>query len=149
MGIPIGKDCWEEEDDIYKLEAPFTEEEVKNAIWSLGVDKAQDRMAFQCCFSSIFWKETKTDIMNIMMELLEGEARLDRINYEFIVLIPKKEFLERLEEFKPTALLNSTLKIVSKILANKLASMLKSMIGDYQTGFIQERNIMKGVAIAQ
>lgn len=55
---------------------------------------------------------------------------------------------KRLEEFRPIALLNCMLKIVSKILVNRLVSMLKYMIGDYQTRFILGRNITNGVAMA-
>lgn len=43
-------------------------------------------------------------------------------------------------------MLNSTIKIVSKILANRLVPKLKLLVKDDQTGFIACRNILKGVA---
>lgn len=57
LGIPIGKDCWEEEDDIYKLEAPFTEEEVKNAIWSLGWIKHRTGWLSNVVFQAFFGRK--------------------------------------------------------------------------------------------
>lgn len=39
-----------------------------------------------------------------------------------------------IKEFHPIALLNSSIKIVIKILANRQASRLQNLAGDYQSG---------------
>lgn len=87
--------------------------------------------------------------MNLFKELNNGDARLDRLNYSFIVLIPKRDFPESISKYRPIALLNSMLKIFSKVLASRLCPFLKEMIDNIQTGFIAGRNILDDVAIAQ
>lgn len=88
------------------------------------------------------------DLKRILNDVFKGEARLDMINYSMITFIPKKEHVKCIREYRPTALLNRTLKIIAKILVNYLAPILQEMIGDYQIGFITARNILKGVATA-
>lgn len=51
------------------MEAPFSEKEIKNAIWSLGMDKAPVLDVFPIPFLKNFWTEMKTDIKMVMREL--------------------------------------------------------------------------------
>lgn len=78
-----------------------------------------------------------------------GSVSLKRITYSYIMLItPKRKSPSAVGDYRLTALINSTCKIMSKILTNKLYSLLQNLIGDYQSGFIVGRNNSKGVAIA-
>lgn len=83
--------------------------------------------------------------MKLVKDFMEGRAGLDRINYSQLVLIPKNQSSSTVKEFRPIALLNSSVKIISKILANRLSLLLTKLIGDYQSGFIKGHNILKGV----
>lgn len=78
-------------------------------------------------------------------EVYRDDARLDRINYLMITLISKKEQAETSGDFRPIALLNYSVKIIAKILSNRLVRKLQSMIVDYQMGFISGSNIPEGV----
>lgn len=98
-------------------------------------------------FFKIFWENVKRDLAWLIEEIFKGISRLDRLNYSVITLIPKKYSLRQIGDYRPIALLNSTIKIVSKILANRLAPKLKLLVKDYQTGFITDRNILEGVAM--
>lgn len=42
----------------------------------------------------------------------EGTARLDKMNYSQIILIPKKENLTTVGDFRPIVLLNNSFKII-------------------------------------
>lgn len=55
-----------------------------------------------------------------MDELMEGKARLDRLKYSHIVLIPKRRRADKIGDFRLIALLNSSLKVVSKVFACRL-----------------------------
>lgn len=60
-----------------------------------------------------------------------------------------KDGAEKLGDFRPIALLNSFLEIISKVIANRLGPIRKDLIGDHQTGFVAGRNIFDGVVAAQ
>lgn len=61
---------------------------------------------------------------------------LDCLNYSNIVLIPKRVGPEVVGDFCPIVLLNNMVKIVSRLLANHLPSILKDLVSEYQTIFV-------------
>jgi retron-type reverse transcriptase len=57
------------------------------------------------------------------------------------VLVPKKDNLIIIGDFRPISLLNSSVKLLTKILANRLQKIILKIIHRNQYGFIKERNI--------
>jgi hypothetical protein len=58
-----------------------------------------------------------------------------------VVLIPKKNDPLKISDYRPISLIHSFAKIVSKLLANRLAPELNHMISINQTTFIKKRCI--------
>lgn len=106
-------------EDLTDLDSDFTEEEVKNAVWQLGTEKAPESNGFPLFFYRTFWKEMKDDVIGLLKGFAKGEGSIERINYSLIVLIPKKKTPQAIEDYRPITLLNSSLKIISKVLANR------------------------------
>jgi len=76
-------------------------------------------------------------------------GRLDKgINNTFIALIPKVDSRQRLNDFRPISLVGSMYKILSKVLANRLRSIMGSVISDSQSTFIKGRHILDGILVA-
>lgn len=75
------------------------------------------------------WAQIKKDIIDLLHGAGNGQARLERTNFSQIVLIAKKEALSTSGDYRPIALLNSSLKIVSKILTNRLILLIGDLIG--------------------
>lgn len=140
---------WGNDMDLYGLEKDFFKEEIKRAIWNLGVDQASGPNEYPIFFFEKLWESIKEDITNLVIEIGEGTATLYRINYSQIVLIPKKENPITMRDFQLVALLNSSFKIISKILTNRLSPVIREMNRDYQTGFMKGRSILQGIAIAK
>lgn len=117
-------------------------------VWDLGQHMAPRPDGFLLFFFfRVFWILLKGDLVWFLCEVFRGEVRLDMINYSLVTLIPKKIGSKRIEEFRSFPLLNSSLKIVSKILVKRLAPKLHDLIEDYQTDFIAERNILEGLQL--
>lgn len=55
----------------------------------------------------------------------------------------------RITDYKPISLLGSTIKTISKVLANRLVPKLQALVEEQQTGFIKERSILYGIVITQ
>jgi hypothetical protein len=60
------------------------------------------------------------------------------LNQALIVLIPKKPNAEKIIEFRPINLIHSFSKLISKILANRLAPKLNKLISYNQNAFIKK-----------
>jgi hypothetical protein len=61
----------------------------------------------------------------------------DALNTSLIALIPKQQGADALQDYRPISLINSVVKIFSKILASCLAPKLDNMIGPSQSAFVK------------
>ncbi|XP_020102988.1 uncharacterized protein LOC109720350 [Ananas comosus] len=62
-------------------------------------------------------------------------------DYSFICLIPKKEGVERVNDFRSISLINGIQKIISKVLINRIAAAMNELISPSQSAFLKGRNI--------
>lgn len=78
-------------DDASKslLEAEFTEEDVRNAIWSCKVNKSPGSDGFSFGFIKKNWEYLKAKIMGMLKEFHCNRKFVRGMNSSFIVLIPK------------------------------------------------------------
>ena len=69
-------------------------------------------------------------------------------NPSFIALIPKKLDPLGFSDYMPISLIGYVYKVISKILANRLAKVIDSVIGPNQSAFVAGRQILDGYLIA-
>jgi retron-type reverse transcriptase len=77
-----------------------------------------------------------------------GGLNLEHINGFFITLVPKKDNPRTVNDYMLISLLNSSLKLLTKILANRLQQVIQLVIHSNQYGFIKGRTIQDCVAWA-
>jgi hypothetical protein len=66
---------------------------------------------------------------------------LELINESNVVLVPKTNVAECVTDFRPISLINSLAKIITKILAGRLAPKLNKLVSTSQNAFIKNRCI--------
>jgi len=88
------------------------------------------------------WPVIKDDIMEALRVIQEGDGRkLHLLNSAFLILIPKKPDAVEVKDFRPISLVHSFAKLVTKILANRLAPRLNSLVSTNQSAFVRGRCI--------
>jgi hypothetical protein len=92
----------------------------------------------------------KADLMAAIISLQQGDARgLGLLNAAYITLIPKKVDAMTAKDFRPISLVHSFAKLITKILANRLAPFLDSLVSTNQSAFIRGRCIHDNFILVQ
>jgi hypothetical protein len=68
------------------------------------------------------------------------------MNGSYVTLIPKKEDATRVGDYQPTSLLNTSIKLVTKLLANRLQQVVIKLIHNNQYDFTKSRTIQDSIA---
>ncbi|GJS64070.1 RNA-directed DNA polymerase, eukaryota [Tanacetum coccineum] len=117
---------------------------IKDAVWDCGSEKAPGPDGFTFKFYKSQWDTIAPDVIAYIREF-EMTSFLPRgCNSSFIALVPKVEDPLVINDFRPISLIGSQYKILAKILANRLAMVIPSVVSEAQTAFIKGRQIIDG-----
>jgi hypothetical protein len=116
-------------------------DEIKSAVFSLNNDSAPGPDGFGACFFQTYWDIVKQDVINAVLQFFMSGWLPPNFNSNIIVLIPKVSNVNSLNQYMPIALANYKFKIISKIIANRLASIMPAITSVQQRGFIKGRSI--------
>ncbi|VFQ84375.1 unnamed protein product [Cuscuta campestris] len=131
------------------LLAPVTPEEVREAVFDIGNDKAPGPDGFTAAFFKDQWDLVGRDIYEAVVEFFSSGRLLRQINHAMIVLIPKSAHNPTVKDFRPIACLNVLYKIITKILAKRMAPLLPDMIDPAQGAFVPGRSLVDNFLLAQ
>ncbi|XP_027184031.1 uncharacterized protein LOC113782338 [Coffea eugenioides] len=136
------------EDNRILDEAP-TIEEVHRVVKAMDGDSAAGPDGFTGKFFTFAWEVIAQDVYAAVLSFFCG-AELPRfITSTSLVLIPKVSSPQDFSKFRPISLCNFFNKLLSRILADRLAGILPKLISPQQTGFVKGRNITENYLLAQ
>lgn len=128
--------------DKQRLERPLSSEELKSALNQLNRNKCPGTDGITVEVYHMFWE----DIQDLFCACIHQCIREGHFTTEqqrgVISLIPKKDADRRfVRNWRPITLLNTDYKIVTKAIAMRLQSCIKTIIHSDQTGFVKTRYI--------
>nr|XP_040252072.1 uncharacterized protein LOC120969066 [Aegilops tauschii subsp. strangulata] len=128
--------------DLSSLDAPFTEEEIKAAVFGLPSGKAPGPDGFTADFFKHCWEVIKHDLTVAICQFFNLRGNhWHMLNSAHITLLPKSNEASRIKEFRPISLMHSVGKIVCKMLSIRLAPFLSVLIPPSQSAFLKTRSI--------
>ncbi|RVX01391.1 LINE-1 retrotransposable element ORF2 protein [Vitis vinifera] len=136
------------EESALRLDSPFTEEEISKTIFQLDRDKAPGPDGFTIAVFQECWDVIKEELVRVFAEFHRSRIINQSTNASFIVLLPKKSLSKRISDFRPISLITSLYKIIAKVLSGRLRGVLHETIHYTQGAFVQGRQILDAVLIA-
>jgi len=92
---------------------------------------------FPACFYQHNWGTVHHEVCAAILHFLNSGSMDARINTTHIALIPKVASPSSVTEFRPISLCNVIYKLLSKVLANRLKTVLPEVISCFQSAFMQ------------
>jgi hypothetical protein len=136
------------EENALWLDRPFEESEIETVVQGCNGDKAPGLDGFSLAFFQNCWSIVRKDVLGVCQEFHEHCQFERSLNATFVSLIPKKHGADELKDFRPISLVGGMYKIIAKLLANRLAAVLGTIISPSQSAFVKGRQILDSVLIA-
>jgi hypothetical protein len=136
--------------DLSCLEAPFSEKEIWETIKQMPSNKAPGPDGFTGNFYKSCWTVIKGDIMSTMSAVWSRKfLNFQQLNSAYITLISKVIVADHVKDFRPISLVHSFAKLVTKVLANRLAGRFHDMVSPIHSAFIKGRFIQDNFMLVQ
>jgi hypothetical protein len=130
------------------LEQPFSEEEVRLAIFGSYANGAPGPDGLSFLFYQTFWDVIKLDFMALAADFWSGSFDVFRLNFSTVTFISKEPDAREIKKFRPISLGNCSLKIFTKIITNRISPVADRLISANQSAFIKGRFILESVVSA-
>ena len=128
------------------LDRDFTLQELYLALKDMKADKVPGCDGLSTLFYIRFWEEIKEPLWNMYQQVLNTKLLGTSARKGIITLIPKRNKNSKiLKNLRPLSILTNDYKILAKAMANRLKSVLPTIISDTQSGFMEGRNIQDNI----
>ncbi|GJT64249.1 RNA-directed DNA polymerase, eukaryota [Tanacetum coccineum] len=122
-------------DQVEDLDRCISNDEIRRAVWDCGVNKSPGPDGYTFEFFRRYWNFIGPDFCSAVDCFFESGTFPMGSNASFIALIPKVTDAILVSDFRPISLIGSVYKVVTKILANRLATVISVLVSDTQSAF--------------
>lgn len=117
-------------------------------IHSCDGDKAPGPDGFSMQFYKVCWETLKEDLMQTIHNFHQRGIFEKAFNASFVALIPKKPGAVEIKDFRPISLIGGVYKFISKLLTERLKSVIGKLVDEHQMAFLQGKQILDASLLA-
>ncbi|GKC45282.1 hypothetical protein Tco_1063004, partial [Tanacetum coccineum] len=137
------------EDAAVSMIRDVTDKEIRDAMFSLGDNKAPGPDGYTAAFFKEAWGILSADICKAIKEFFTNGILLKELNHTIIALIPKVATPLRINDYRPISCCNVLFKCISKIISNRLKDSLSELVSLNQSAFVPGRRISDNILLTQ
>lgn len=150
------EDAWLEEvssrlpeEERARLEGPFTAEEVWASLAAMKSGKVPGGVGLTAEFFTFFWGSIGEDFREVLGQLWEGGRLSESMRTGNVVLLYKKGDREELGNWRPITLLTVDYKLLAKVLAKRLTSVMSWVVQEDLTCGVPGRSCSLNLALVR
>ncbi|KAJ9541060.1 hypothetical protein OSB04_027566 [Centaurea solstitialis] len=128
---------------------PVMHEEIKDAIFHIGNNKAVGPHRFSSKFSKAAWDVIGLDLLVVVHNFFYRGHLLKEQNHTLICLLPKVPNATSVGDFRPIACCNVLYKCLSKVIVGRMKPYLDGIVNKAQSAFIPGRHILDNIPTVQ
>ena len=128
---------------------PFVGDEVWQVMFQMHLLKSPSLNGISPFFFQKCWHVVGGDVTEaVLLVLNSGHVLITKMNFTYVLLIPKKKDPQAMTDYHPINLSNVVNRMVSKVLANRVKDILPNIISNAQSAFVPDRLITDNTAVA-
>uniref|UniRef100_A0A2N9HI48 Reverse transcriptase domain-containing protein n=1 Tax=Fagus sylvatica TaxID=28930 RepID=A0A2N9HI48_FAGSY len=126
-----------------------TPTEIKKVLFGMQSLKSLGPDRFPPLFYKKYWEVVGNSVIKAVRNFFITGKMLKEVNKTYIVLIPKILNPSTITHFRPISLCNTIYKIISKLLVDRLRSVILNLVSPAQSAFVPGRWIAENQLIVQ
>lgn len=127
---------------------PITDVEVKRSLFQMHPDKSSGLDGMTPAFYQKHWSIVGKDIIVIVKKFFRDGIMPQNLNDSNVVLISKKKCPVQMGDLRSISLCNVLVKIITKVMANRMKEFMSEVISENQSAFVPGRIILDNIMIS-
>ncbi|GKG17486.1 hypothetical protein Tco_0362443, partial [Tanacetum coccineum] len=120
-------------DGLWCTDPGVSRDEIRLAVWNCGDNKSPGPDGYTFEFFRKYWNFVGPDFCEAVEYFFVNGSFSKGCNSSFVALIPKVTDAKFVNDFRPISLIGCVYKVVTKVLANRLALVISDLVSDTQS----------------
>ncbi|CAA7046646.1 unnamed protein product [Microthlaspi erraticum] len=121
---------------------------ITTSLFKMPLNKTPGPDGFPVEFFKASWAIIGPEVICTVKEFFASAFMPKSLNSTNLVLIPKRRGADELQDFRPISCLNTLYKLITRLISDRLKSILPEIILPNQTAFIRDRLLLENVLLA-
>ncbi|KAJ9561753.1 hypothetical protein OSB04_006913 [Centaurea solstitialis] len=134
--------------DSLHMIRPILSEEIRDALFHVGNDKAPGSDGFSSRFFKSTWDIVGPDILLAIHNFFYRGHLAKELNHTLLCLLPKSPNAASVSDYRPIACCSVLYKCISKVIVDRMKPYLDGIVSRSQSAFIPGRRIVDNILMA-